>query len=61
MNSIIGLIIWRITVCSFGLFNYFLYLGLAIRNGTFFRKSTEKEKNEFLLGSEIIFISPRTT
>jgi hypothetical protein len=50
MAGIIGILIWRIALYSFGLANYFLYLGLSLSNGTFFRKTTEREKNEFLLG-----------
>jgi hypothetical protein len=62
MASIIGLFLWRIALYSFGLLNYALYFGIAVRNGSFFRKSTEREKNEFLLGktdvSLILKLSP---
>ena len=57
MASVIGSLIWRVTLYSFGLFNYLLYLGLALSNGSFFRKTTEREKNEFLLGKEILYAS----
>ncbi len=56
MASIIRLLIWRTTLYGFGLLNYFLYLCLGVKNGTFFRKSTEREKNEFLLGNAKISI-----
>jgi hypothetical protein len=50
MANIIAFLFWRISLYGFGLFNYFMYHGLSIRSGSFFRKSTEQEKNEFLLG-----------
>jgi Alpha/beta hydrolase family len=50
MASSIGFVLWWITLYSFALLNYVLYLGIAVRNGTFFRRSTEREKNELLLG-----------
>ena len=52
MANIVGLIIWRILLYGYGLFSYFLYLGLAVKGGAFFRRPTEQEKNEFQLGNE---------
>lgn len=57
MASIIGSLIWRVALYSFGLFNYLLFLGLALGKGSFFRKTTEREKNEFLLGNEVLHAS----
>jgi hypothetical protein len=51
MATMIGFLIWRITLYSYGLLNYFLYLVVGVRSGAFFRKPTEREKNEFLLGN----------
>ena len=50
MANIIIYLIWQITLYSYGLFSFFLYLALAVRSGTFFSKPTEREQNEFLLG-----------
>lgn len=50
MANIISFLIWQAILYSYGLFNFFLYLGLAVRSGTFFSKPTEQEQNEFLLG-----------
>lgn len=50
MANIISFLIWQVTVYGYGLFSFFLYLGLAVRSGTFFSKPTEQEQNEFLLG-----------
>ncbi len=50
MANFISFLIWRVTLYSYGLFSFFLYLGIAVRNGTFFSKPAEKEQNEFLLG-----------
>jgi len=54
MASVIGFVLWRISLYSFGLLNYVLYLAIAVRNGTFFRKPTEREKNELLLGKAAV-------
>jgi hypothetical protein len=50
MASVIGFVLRRISLYSFGLLNYVLYIAIAVRKGHFFRKSTEREKNELRLG-----------
>lgn len=50
MTTVVGILVWRTALYSYGLFNYFMYFCLAVKAGTFFVKPTEQDKNEFLLG-----------
>lgn len=34
----------------FAILNYFLYIGLSIQSREFFRKDTEQDKNQYLIG-----------
>lgn len=52
MAGIIGLLIWQVALYSFGLFNYFFYLAITVSSGTFFQRTSERDRNEFLLGNE---------
>jgi alpha-beta hydrolase superfamily lysophospholipase len=43
---------------TYGLFNWFLFAFLAIWSGSFFHRSSEKERNELSLGTVIYFSPP---
>jgi hypothetical protein len=42
----------KLALYSFGIFNWFLYLGLAISSGSFFKKETEKDRLQLAIGEE---------
>jgi hypothetical protein len=49
-SSFVRQLIGQIVFYAFGLFNYFLFLGLFIKNGTFFKKDTEQDKLQYDIG-----------
>jgi len=46
-SSFVRQLVGKVSFYSFGLFNYFLFLGLFIKNGTFFKKDTEQDKLQY--------------
>lgn len=40
----------RVSYYSFGIFNWFLFLGLFMKNGTYFKKDSEKDRLQFAIG-----------
>jgi hypothetical protein len=52
-TSLAQLLIWKVALYSFGIFNWFLYLGLAISNGSFFKKETEQDRLQLAIGKKI--------
>lgn len=49
-RSLIQLTLWKLALYSFGILNWFLYLGLAISTGSFFKKDTEKDRLLLAIG-----------
>jgi succinate-acetate transporter protein len=49
-SNILGLLFRRAAFYSFGLFNWLLFLGLFVKNGTFFKKRTEKDELQWAIG-----------
>lgn len=49
-SSFVRQLVGKVSFYSFGLFNYFLFLGLFIKNGTFFKKDTEQDKLQYDIG-----------
>lgn len=49
-STMLGLIFRQTSFYSFGFFNWCLFLGLFIKNGTFFKKDTEQDKLQFAIG-----------
>ncbi|OCT50712.1 putative alpha/beta fold family hydrolase [Cladophialophora carrionii] len=48
-SSVIGLLFRRASFYAFGFFNWCLFLGLFIKNGTFFKKDTEQDELQFAI------------
>ena len=44
-------LLYQLLFYAFGLFNWFLYLGLAISNRSFFKKDTEQDRLQLALGT----------
>ena len=51
-GSLAQLALWKLALYSFGIFNWFLYLGLAISSGSFFKKETEKDRLQLAIGEQ---------
>jgi hypothetical protein len=49
-KSLVQAAAWKIALYSFGLLNWFLYLGLAISSGSFFKKDTEQDRLQLDIG-----------
>jgi fucose permease len=49
-KSLVQAAVWKIALYSFGLLNWFLYLGLAISSGSFFKKDTEQDRLQLDIG-----------
>ena len=49
-KSLLQLLAWKIALYSFAIFNWFLYLGLAIFSGSFFHKATEQDTLQLAIG-----------
>lgn len=49
-SSFIKHLLGRVAFYSFGIFNWFLFLGLFIKNGTFFRRDSEQDKLQYAIG-----------
>lgn len=45
---------WTVFFYAFGVFNWCLYLGLALKSGSFFKKDTEQDQLRFAIGSSIV-------
>jgi hypothetical protein len=58
--SFLGLLFRNASFYSFGFFNWCLFLGLFIKNGTFFKKDTEQDKLQLAIGQWIL-TKPKTT
>ncbi len=54
-SGLVGLLVRRTSFYAFGFFNLCLFLGLFIKNGTFFKKDTEKDKLQFAIGQEALW------
>ncbi|KIX96854.1 uncharacterized protein Z520_07574 [Fonsecaea multimorphosa CBS 102226] len=48
-STFLGRLIRQVSFYSFGFFNWCLFLGLFVKNGTFFRKDTEQDKLQFAI------------
>jgi ABC-type transport system involved in cytochrome bd biosynthesis fused ATPase/permease subunit len=48
--SLAQLAVSRLALYSFGILNWFLYLGIAISSGSFFKKVTEKDRLQLAIG-----------
>ncbi|KIV77363.1 hypothetical protein PV11_09163 [Exophiala sideris] len=48
-SSFIKHLLGRVAFYSFGVFNWFLFLGLFIKNGTFFRRDSEQDKLQYAI------------
>lgn len=51
--SLAQLLVWKVALYSFGIFNWFLYLGLAISGGSFFKKETEQDVLQLAIGKSL--------
>ena len=51
MAAPIGSLVSSLAFYVFGLFNWFLYLGLAVSNGSFFNKQTEQDQLQLAIGA----------
>lgn len=45
-----GSILYQLLFYAFGLFNWCLYLSIAIYNGSFFRKDSEQDRLQLAIG-----------
>jgi hypothetical protein len=45
--------LWKLACFSYGLFTWFLYLGIAVSKGSFFKKPTEKAQLQLKIGKSI--------
>ena len=51
MTASTGSLFSWLALYSFGLFNWFLYLGLAVSSGSFFTKPTEQDQLQLAIGA----------
>ena len=49
-TGFLGSLLRNAAFYSFGFFNLCLFLGLFIKNGTFFKKDTEQDKLQYAIG-----------
>ena len=49
-KSLAQLMIWKTALYTFAILNWFLYLGLAISSGSFFKKATEQDRLQLAIG-----------
>ena len=56
-------LLYQLTFYAFGLFNWFLYLGIAIYTKSFFKKDTEQDRLQLALGASngTLFLTPILT
>jgi len=47
-------IVYTLLFYLFALFNWFLYLGLAIYSGSFFKNNTEQDKLQLAIGTSTL-------
>ena len=50
MIDFVKKLVTRLCILTFGLFNFFLYLGISVTNGSFFQRESEKDRLELALG-----------
>lgn len=43
-------LVWKVALYGFGLLNWFVYLGLAITSGSFFKRDTEQDRLQLQIG-----------